>query len=305
MKKAAAIGGLWLLVSVLTGAEELKVATFNVENYGPADRVTAAGYRKAYPKPEAAKQALRTILRGLAADVVVLQEMGGQPYLDELKRDLAAEGLNYPFSVLLEAEDTDRHVALLSRRPLKTVVQHTDLAFKYFNVMTAVKRGLLEVVVETAAGEVTLWTLHLKSRFTDRPDDPMSGKRRAGEATAIRDCVLARFPDPAQALYLIAGDFNDVKTSAAVRYLLKRGKTVIAGLVPIADSHGEAWTYVYRKEDVYNRVDHVLVSPGLSARVRGGRGIIYDGPGALEASDHRPVMVTLDLSAKRPVKSKN
>lgn len=73
-------------------AETLTLATYNVENYGPAKRVTEAGYRKDYPKPEAEKAALRTVLRGINADVLVLQEMGGAVYLEELRRDLKAEG---------------------------------------------------------------------------------------------------------------------------------------------------------------------------------------------------------------------
>ncbi len=298
MKRAAIIGWLWLLVASITGAGELKVATFNVENYGAADRVTAVGYRKDYPKPEVAKRALRQVLLGIDADVLVLQEMGTQPYLEELKRDLAAEGLNYPHAVLLEAGDDDRHVALLAKRPLKSVVQHADLTFKYFDIVAEVKRGLLEATVETAAGDVTLWAVHLKSRYTDRPDDPTSAKRRGGEATVIRDRVLAKFPEPRTARFLILGDFNDVKSSAAVRYMLKRGPKVIATLLPVSDSRGETWTYAYRKDDTYQRVDHILVSPGLRDAVRGGRAVIYDGPGVLEASDHRPVVVTLEWSEK-------
>jgi hypothetical protein len=41
-----------------------------------------------------------------------------------------------------------------------------------------VKRGLLEITLATTAGDLTLFGLHLKSRFTDRPDDPMSAVRR-------------------------------------------------------------------------------------------------------------------------------
>lgn len=299
MKRVAMGSALWLLAILIAGAEQLKIATFNVENYGAADRVTEAGYRKGYPKPEAAKQALRTVLRALDADVLVLQEMGPRPYLEELKRDLAAEGLNYPETVLLEADDADRHVALLAKRPLKNVVQHTDLTFKYFDLETAeVKRGLLEATVATSAGDITVWAVHLKSRYTERPDDPTSAKRRGGEATAIRDRILARFPDPTVSRFVVLGDFNDVKSSAAVRYMLKRGKTVIAELVPASDSRGESWTHAFRKEDVYQRVDHVLVSPGLKPAVKDGRAEIYDGPGALEASDHRAVVVTLEIGAK-------
>src|SRR5436190_20095185 len=86
-------------------AETLTVASYNIENYGPADRMTEAGFRKDYPKPEAEKQALRRVIRALNADVLALQEMGGQPYLDELRRDLKAEGLDYPHAALATAVD--------------------------------------------------------------------------------------------------------------------------------------------------------------------------------------------------------
>src|SRR4051812_13464153 len=101
--------------------ESLTIATYNVENYGPADRVTEVGFRKDYPKPEAEKRALRSVIRGLNADVLVFQEMGDATYLDELRRDLRAEGLEYAAAVVLSADDTDRHVAVLSKRPLKKV----------------------------------------------------------------------------------------------------------------------------------------------------------------------------------------
>ena len=241
-----------LLLAAGLRAKTLTIATYNVENYVPANRVTEAGYRQEYPKPEKEKRALRDVIRGLNADVLVLQEMGSQPYLDELRRDLKAGEADYPYAVLLEGPDADRHVALLSRRPLKSVVPHTDLEFSYFKGRERVKRGLLEVTIATAAGDVTLFGLHLKSRFTDRADDPMSTQRRIGEATAVRDCVLQRVPDPATARFLILGDCNDPKNGKAVQRLQQRGKTEVAGLLPAADSRGETWTHAYRKEDSYS-----------------------------------------------------
>lgn len=295
MKRGLAVAGVWLLFGAAGGAETLRIATFNIENYGLANRVTALGYRQDYPKPEAAKAAVRTIIREINADVVVMQEMGPRPYLAELQRDLATEGAAYPHAVLLAAADEVRHVALLSKRPLAAVTSHTDLKFKYFDDVVAVKRGVLEVQIATSAGEFTLWALHLKSRYTNRPDDPNSARRRAGEATVIRNRVLERMGDPAREKFLIVGDFNDVKTSAALRYMQRRGKTKIADLLPAADSRGEAWTYVYRREEVYNRVDHILVSARLKPAVAGGRAVIHDSAAVLVASDHRPVYVTLDL----------
>lgn len=278
--------------------EALRVATYNVENYGPAGRLTEAGYRPDYPKPEPEKQALRRVLQGLAADVVFLQEMGDARYLDELRRDLRAEGSDYPFGAVAAAADEDRRVAVLSRRELRAVRTHDDLGITYFGAKETVKRGMLEVTVATAAGDVTLFGIHLKSRFTDRPDDPLSAIRRAAEATAIRDRVLQRFPAPAQARFLVLGDCNDGRSSRAVAFLQKRGRTEIAQLLPAADSRGETWSHAYRREETYTRVDHVFVSPGLRAYVRGMAAGIYDGDGVAKASDHRPVFVVLDLAER-------
>jgi len=292
MRRGLAWISCLMLVATAT-ASELTVATYNVENYVSANRLTAAGYRKDYPKPEAAKAALRTVLRAMNADVVVFQEMGPRRYLEELRRDLQTAGLNYPHAVLLEAADADRHVAVLSRRPLVRVVEHTRLTFRYFEGLETVKRGLLEVVIATPQGDMTLWALHLKSRYQKRKDDPESAKRRAGEAMAIREWLLAHSENPRESAFLILGDFNDTKSSAAVRYLTRKGKMVISQLLPAVDSRGEGWTYHYRRDDSYSRVDHILVSPALQGAVKGGAVRIFDLPAVREASDHRPVMVTL------------
>jgi endonuclease/exonuclease/phosphatase family metal-dependent hydrolase len=275
--------------------ETLTIATYNVENYVAAGRRVEDIYRPAYPKPEAAKAALRRVIRALDAGVLALQEMGPAAYLEELRRDLRADGVDYPHAVLAEAADADRHVAVLSRLPFRDVRTERDLAFRYFGGREKVKRGVLEVTLASGAGDLTLFVVHLRSRFTDRPDDPGSAVCRAGEAGAVRDHVLQRFPDPAAARFLILGDCNDTKGSKPLRLLTRRGGTTIAKLLAAADPRGEAWTYVFFKTDTYERVDHVLVSPGLLPAVAGGRARIYDGPGVREASDHRPVVVTLEL----------
>ncbi|MEY2879964.1 MAG: hypothetical protein RLZZ15_2344 [Verrucomicrobiota bacterium] len=285
--------------SAVAQAETLTLATYNIENYVAANRMTEAGYRKDYPKPEPEKRALRAVIRALGADVLVVQEMGGQPYLDELQRDLRAEGLDYPHAALATASDADRHLAILSRRPLKAVTTHADLEFAYFGAREKVKRGLLEATVATTAGDVTIFVLHLKSRYTERPDDPASAVRRAAEATAIRDRVLRRFPSPAAARFVILGDCNDSRASKALEHLQKRGKTPIAERLAAADSRGDTWTHFYRREESYTHVDHILVSPALRPAVRDGAAKIFDGDGVREASDHRPVAVTLLIEPKK------
>ena len=62
-----------------------------------------------------------------------------------------------------------------------------------------------------------------------------------------------------------------------------------------ADSRGEAWTHYFRREDLYSRIDFLMVSPGLKPFVPASGGTIHDGEHAAAASDHRAVWVKLDL----------
>jgi endonuclease/exonuclease/phosphatase family metal-dependent hydrolase len=273
--------------------DTLVIATYNIENYCPADRMTDAGYRGDYPKPESEKQALREVIRRIDADVLALQEMGPGPYLEELRRDLRAEGLDYAFCALAEAGDASRHVALLSKRPLAGVLVHADLEFSYRGGRERVKRGLLEARIMTAGGALTIFAVHLKSHLTEHPDDPEAALRRAAEAAAVRDCILRRVASPASARFVILGDFNDGRSSAALARLQRRGALTVAERLPATDSRGETWTEVWRRRDTYSQLDHILVSPGLRAAVRGGTARIDDGPGVAEASDHRPVVAAL------------
>jgi endonuclease/exonuclease/phosphatase family metal-dependent hydrolase len=282
------------LLLVAGRAEVLTIATYNVENYTLADRMVDSVHRKEYPKPEAEKTALRAVIRQLDVDVLALQEIGGEPFLNELQRDLKREGADYPHRVVLQADDNERMIAVLSKRPFAAVRKHDDLIFRYFNAPSKVKRGLLEVRFATASGEVTLFVVHLKSRYTERSDDPDAALQRAGEAAAIRDRVLTVFTDLATSQFLIAGDFNDGPTSRPVRAMLERGSMKITDWLPAADERGHVWTHFYRREASYSRVDHILVSPGLLPRVRGKTGRIQDSPEVGLASDHRPVSVAIE-----------
>ena len=302
--RSAGVVAWWVLAvfqTVWAGEGGLTVATYNVQNYTLADRRSADGFRPDYPKPEAEKAALRRVIAALDADVVALQEIGGEPFLRELRRDLASEGVAYPYGEAMLAGDEARGLAVLSRVPLGRVTAHRELATKRRgdNPGEPVRRGMLEVEVPTAGGTVTLFIVHLKSRLTEDREDPGAEDQRVGEAQAVRDRVLTRFPDPGAGRFLILGDCNDLPGSRALQALQNRGKTEISRWIDAADGRGERWTHVYERVALYSRFDHVLASPGLLAAVAGGaeppRARIVDEPAdaVRRASDHRPVVVTL------------
>ena len=284
---------LILVVARVGAADVLRVATYNVQNYTRADRRVADGFRPEYPKPEAEKAALRAVIRELDADVLALQEMGGPEYLAELRRDLAADGMSYPYGEAMMAADEERGLAVLSRVPLGAVTGHRDLRAKWKGAEedVAVRRGLLQVDVPRADGAVTLFVVHLKSRLAADRDDPQSENQRLAEAQAVRNRVLEVFPEPATARFLMVGDFNDLPGSRVLQAIEARGKTEIATWIDAADSRGHRWTHAYARQAVYSRFDQIFVSAGLADRV--ARCWIADGAAVEAASDHRPVAVEL------------
>jgi|TARA_B110000037_G_scaffold220312_1_gene287789 hypothetical protein len=111
--------------------------------------------------------------------------MGTDPFLLELQRDLKVEGLDYNFRAVLSASDEHRHLAVLSRVPFKMSDVERLSDFKYLDGRAEVKRGLMELVLETDGSAWRLFNLHLKSRYTNFKEDPESVGRRTAEATAI------------------------------------------------------------------------------------------------------------------------
>ncbi|MBG30935.1 MAG: hypothetical protein CMI31_13190 [Opitutae bacterium] len=293
-----------LLLVALQGlplkAGDLRVATFNVRNFLVCDRLVEGVWRREYPKPEKEKAAVRSIISKVKPDILALQEMGPEPFLLELQKDLESEGIKYSHSAWMEAEDENRHLAVLSRIPIVETRRHADLDYKYFDGREKIKRGLLEVVFETNGMKWSLFVVHLKSKWTERKDDFEGAARRTGEARAARDLIKKNHPAKDAPRYLVAGDFNDHRDSSPLRRFLKSGDTQLTSLVPASDSRGEVWTHYWKKRDLYSRVDFFLATSAMFERVKNGRGTLVDFPEAGQASDHR--MIYLDLSFGTPKK---
>ena len=297
MKRLLAL--LLVCAAVAPVKAALTVAAYNVENYTLADRMVEGVFRPAYPKPEKEKAALRQVITGVAPDILAIEEMGPPAFLEDFQRELKRAGQNFPHTVVLEAADADRHVAVLSKVPFKEVRRHAKVPITYFGQPEVVKRGVLEVIFATTEGDFSLFVVHLKSKHTERKDDPESAQLRALEAAAVRDLVLTRYPDPAKAKFIVCGDWNDTRGSRPVQAMQKRGETSIGEILSATDSRGEEWTHFYRRDATYSRIDYVMVSAALKPLVTEGRAKIWDGPGVKEASDHRMVLVRFKLDELR------
>ncbi|MGB0744713.1 MAG: endonuclease/exonuclease/phosphatase family protein [Opitutales bacterium] len=277
-----------------SGLADIRVATYNLDNYLIMDRRVSERWRPDYPKPEEEKRIVRQVIRHAAPDILLLQEMGTKDFLKELRDDLALEGMNYAYAVHLDGPDPDRHLAVLSKIPPAEIVKHAELDFKYLEDRELVKRGMLELTFEQDDGVLfRVFVVHLKSKFTENKEDPESQMRRVREAEACRDRIIERTFDLGVDRFVVAGDFNDHPASSTLRRFYHRGDLKIGQLLPAADSRGEVWTYHYKKQAQYSLVDGFVVSPKMLPHILDGRGQIVDLPGVLDGSDHR--MVYLDL----------
>ncbi len=271
-----------------SGAEPLRVATYNVRNYLTMDRQIDGKFRRDYPKPEEEKEVVRKSILAASPDILALQEIGTRAELLELRDDLAQDGLRYESAYLLEADDEVRRVGALWKSHLSVTPRpHADLEFKLFEEPLSVKRGMLELQVEEVEGEsFSIFILHLKSKYTSDKRDPQSTQRRTKEAHSARERILDLFPDPATSPFMIVGDLNDHRNSSSVRRFLIRGKLQISTVLDAQDSSGLIWTHYYKKGGEYSLLDYMLASPGLTKAFVTKSGII-SSKDYYTGSDHR------------------
>ena len=121
------LGLLLWLGAVASAAQSVRVATYNLDNYLVMDRHVGGAWRPSYPKPEGEKAIIRNTILSLKPDILALQEIGGTPFLEELRADLAQLGLQYDCAILMQGEDQERHTAVLSRIAPQAVFRHDDL----------------------------------------------------------------------------------------------------------------------------------------------------------------------------------
>ena len=206
-------------------ANSIRLATYNLNNYLVMDRHVGAVWRPSYPKPEADKTIIRQVIKQALPDILAVQEIGTLPFLEELRADLAQEGLDYPYAIHLAGADQVRHVAVLSKFPPWRWSSITIWTLNIKMAVNVVKRGMLELSFERSDGSVfKLFVVHLKSRWSDVKADPESQQRRSREAEACRNRIIERSYDLGVTDFMVVGDFNDHPSSATIASFLSKGR---------------------------------------------------------------------------------
>ena len=285
-------------------ADTFRVATYNVENY--LEVPTSSRPAKA----EGSKAKVREGIIALKPDVIALEEIGGTNALLELQSSLKNDGLDLPFSELVNGADTNIHVAVLSRLPILARHPQTNDFFLLAGRKWPVTRGFLEVDIQANQHfSFTLIAVHLKSKVPVPEVD--QADLRLEEAKVLREKIDALLDANPKLNLIVLGDFNDTHDSDAIKTIVGRGNR---GLIDTRPAEQDApgvpgagarsatrnitWTEFYAKEDVYTRMDYIFLSRGLAREWDPARTYILTRPDWGKASDHRPLVATFEAAEK-------
>ncbi len=303
-KGVCLLAGSLFLCPAAPAADEPAPVTFvawNLRNYLRTAEPQPSPVRRGgtRPKPDREIAAVTSILTALKPDILGVCEMGSPADLAALQQRLREAGLDLPHSEFVEAADSDRHLALLSRFPITARAPQTRLTYLLDNARLPVQRGFLDVTIQiTPDYRLRCVGAHLKSR-RDVPEASEALMRR-NEAHLLRrhaDDILTKDPETNLLVY---GDFNDTRDAPAVRAIAgTRGADTALTPVAVADDAGERWTYYFDQNDTYSRVDYLYASRGLNPELEDKACRIYSGAGWLTASDHRALAAVIHPADKR------
>lgn len=285
--------------AALSQAESVRVATYNLEGYLDIPTETRSA------KAAESKAKVREIIRALRPDVLALEEMGTPSALLELRESLKREGLDFPHWEHISGPDTNIHVAVLSKFPFAARRPRTNENFLLHGRRFRVSRGFAEVDIQVSPTyNFTLLVCHLKSRLSFGNAD--AAELRLEEARLLRERVDACFDARPEVNLVVAGDFNDTRDSAPLKTIMGRGKRRLVDTRPSERDtetppdpksgnapRSVAWTHHFAKEDVFSRIDYILLSPGMAREWLPAESYVPSYPGWGKASDHRPVLVTV------------
>lgn len=278
---------------------ELRIATYNVENYLSMTRRINGKLHTEAGKPDSEKESVVRIIGDVNPDVLGLMEIGEPRQFEDLQRRLRKAGLNYPFSEHLQGNDPTRHLALLSRYPIVERRSRGDFALWVGGMTLHSPRGILDITIEPSPGyRVRIICVHLKAKL--EVAEYKESDLREAEAREIRRYVrdILR-SDPSTRLVLM-GDFNDTKNEKAIWQITgKPDWPDSLKAMPLTDDRGELWTEYWGAADVYSRIDYIMVPKRLEREIDPTQSGIARPSYWKEASDHCPLYLSLKLPTPR------
>lgn len=280
-----------------------------IEADGRADWVGSLELRDE-PVNEHAMRNTARVMMDIEADVLGVIEAESRPVLAAFNSEILPALGGAPFRHVMLIDGNDERgidVGLMSCEgyPIGTMRSHVDDRLP--NGQPVFSRDCPQFEVTTPSGEKLLVLVnHLKSKGYG--GTAASNAKRKAQAERIAEIYRGLIANGASHVAVI-GDFNDTPTSAPLAPLLEATDLKDVFTHPAFDDGGYPGTYGLC--NAANKIDYILLSPGLFGKVRGG-GVFRKGmwPGsrprrwdayaevgrpADAGSDHAAVWAEIDI----------
>ncbi len=264
-------------------ASPFECATWNLQNYLVQNRYEDGQFRLEYPMPEARKRKIRELILQVQPELLFLQEIGSEAFLNELRLDLKAHGLDYAYGGFSGIPGASRGLAWLSQSPPASFVFHHPVLLG--NDKGEMKRGIQEISFRLDNRLLTFLHVHIKSRYSDDPRDPESTHFRLAELTALERLADRIRNARGHGEVLLVGDFNTLFDSTLFDNLRISWRAL-----PARDDEGASWTYHHQRSGDKDQIDGFWISRDSGAGRYSARLLPDPGP---VPSDHRMVLLQL------------
>lgn len=280
----------------------VKVVFYNLKNYLAMDRRVDGELVLGAPKPEREVKHLIEGLSHIKPDILGVCEIGDADYLKDFQKRLKAVGLDYPHTELLPSKSGfDRNLALLSRFPIKESHSRDDYTYRIYDQKFPFQRGVLDATVQvTKDYELRCILLHLKSKREVSEAD--QSEMRLNEAQLARSHLDKIFQSKPDANILVMGDLNEFRNEAPIKAVqgFFGGRGYLSA-ISLSDLHGFRWTHHWSFADSYSRFDYAMVSRGITGEVDRRKSYIHHWENWDDASDHRPLVVSV-VPVDKPIR---
>lgn len=270
----------------------MRFLAYNLKNYLTMRRYIngEAVYRQ---KPREEIDALVQIISTAKPDILGVCEIGTQADLEDLQNRLKLAGVSLPHSHRVSGSDRTRALGLLSRYPIVGTGTPRKTNYTIEGAPFSISRGILDTTVKIPRGKIRLLGVHFKSK---RPvPEADQALMRRNESLLLRqhiEEILASNPDTQLLAY---GDFNDTRNSKSVSSVRGRSNShAHLKIVELLDKRGESWTHHWRHEDIYSRIDFVMVNSMLEPHINRELSRLLDPENWETASDHRPMLIVIE-----------
>ncbi len=292
---------VWLVAATaLPGQEatrrQVTVCSYNLKNYLKMERFVKGVRTEGIGKPESEIEAVVRSIVAIKPDILGVCEIGAADDLQDLQNRLKQAGLDLPHVEVAGGGDPSRRLALLTHLPIVARNSQTKLSYQIGQKIFPVSRGFLDATVQLRPGwELRCVGIHLKSKREVPEAD--QGLMRRNEAHLLRNHLEGILKAAPQTKVLCYGDFNEHAHEAPIVEIEGvPGMELSMRDVRLRDRHGLTWTHYWEFADVYSRFDYFFVSRELQRHVNHKESYIYGTENFDEASDHRPIVLKVDLA---------